>query len=208
MIGIIDYGVGNLKSVYNALNYLNIKTKFVKSSKDFKDCYGFILPGVGAFKHGVENLIKSGLYEEIVDVKNEGRAILGICLGMQLLFNRSEEGDKDTSGLNFIEGDIVKLKGDIKIPHIGWNSLYFNKSNLKQDIFSGIKEEAYVYFVHSYMASVGEENVIAYTSYGENKIPAIVTKDNLIGMQFHPEKSGEVGLKFLKSFSGFAKNRV
>lgn len=209
MITIIDYGMGNLKSVYNALNHLSIPCKVSKNVNEIKNANGIILPGVGAFPDAIRILRERELDIAIKKRCNEGIPFLGICLGMQLLFDKSYEG-KECCGLGLISGEIVKLQGDIKIPHISWNNLEFNKNhtifNSSKNILNGINEGDFVYYVHSYYGKVEhKESLIAYSIYGENKIAGIVGKDNVFGMQFHPEKSGDVGLRIIKNFGEMVK---
>ena len=203
MITIIDYGIGNLKSVYNALGYLNIDCEITNNREKIEKAGKIILPGVGAFKDAMKNLEVRGLDKLIVKKAEEGIPILGICLGMQLLFDKSYEGG-EFEGLSLIEGEIKKLdnnileKEKVKIPHIGWNNLRIKKVS---PILKGINENEFVYFVHSYYGAVkNEEDLISETIYGTNKIAAVVGNNNVFGTQFHPEKSGEVGLKILKNF--------
>jgi len=198
MISIIDYGMGNLKSVYNAFKFLGIESKVTRDYKEIKASKGIVLPGVGAFPDAMKNLKEYNLDQIILEEVDKGKPMLGICLGMQLLFSKGYEGE-ECEGLNIIQGEIKKLKeGNVKIPHIGWNSLELNRQD---KIMQGLPSENYVYFVHSFQGEdLKDENLIAYSNYGENKIPAIVNKDKVYGAQFHPEKSGEVGLKILKNF--------
>jgi imidazole glycerol-phosphate synthase subunit HisH len=196
MIGIVDYGVGNLNSVQNALNSMNIKSIISSSAEEISKCRSIIVPGVGAFPDAMENMKNSGLDKVIKAAAKKGKPILGICLGMQLFFEESDEVEK-CQGLGLLKGNITKLEGSIKIPHMGWNSLSFETPS---PLLSGIEENQYVYFVHSYYAVKCEEGIVnAYSMY-EKKIPAIVSKGNIFGMQFHPEKSGEFGQKLLKNF--------
>jgi glutamine amidotransferase len=198
MIAIVDYGVGNLKSVQNALNTLNIPSVISSDKEEIANSRSIIVPGVGAFPDAMKNLRDMGLDVVIKRAAKEGKPILGICLGMQLFFEQSEEIEK-CEGLGLLKGNIVKLEGSIKIPHMGWNDLIFETNS---PLVAGLVENSYVYFVHSYYAQVGEENIVnAYSMY-EKKIPAIVSKGNIFGLQFHPEKSGEAGMKLLKNFGG------
>jgi glutamine amidotransferase len=200
MIAIVDYGVGNLKSVQNALKSMNIPSKISSDKEEIANSRSIIVPGVGAFPDAMKNLENKGLDIVIKAAAKEGKPILGICLGMQLFFESSEEIEK-CQGLSLLKGNIRKLEGSIKIPHMGWNSLSFENYN---PLLDGVGEASYVYFVHSYYAEIHEENIInAYSTY-EKKIPAIVSKGNIFGMQFHPEKSGEAGMKLLKNFGGMA----
>ncbi|MDO5516439.1 MAG: imidazole glycerol phosphate synthase subunit HisH [Clostridium sp.] len=206
MIVIIDYGMGNLKSVNNALNHLGFENKISDNALEIRKADGLILPGVGAFPDAMETIEKKGLDKIIKQEVKNGKPLLGICLGMQLLFEKSYEG-VEKEGLGLIKGKIVKMhenKDDnIKIPHIGWNDLVYNKQDR---ILENIKEGSFVYYVHSYYAEgYGDENLIAYSQYGENKIPGLVRNKNVIGAQFHPEKSGECGLQMLRNFGELIK---
>ncbi|NME81972.1 imidazole glycerol phosphate synthase subunit HisH [Clostridium sp. SM-530-WT-3G] len=206
MIVIIDYGMGNLKSVSNALNHLNIENKISDDINEIRNADGLILPGVGAFPDAMETIEEKGLDKVIKEEVQKGKPLLGICLGMQLLFEKSYEG-VEKNGLGLIKGNIVKMNEDkennIKIPHIGWNNLVYNK---KHSIINNIEEGKFVYYVHSYYAqSYNDEDLIAYSEYGDNKIPGLVSHNNVIGAQFHPEKSGEYGLRMLKNFGELIK---
>lgn len=195
MISIIDYGAGNLLSVKKALDFLNIPSVVTSKKEDIKKSSAIILPGVGAFPDAMESLHKSGLVETI---KEQARLkpFLGICLGMQLLFQKSFEF-KECEGLGLIDGEVEKIVAEgLKIPHMGWNDL---KIQNNCPLLGGINEGDYVYFVHSFKAQTDDKNINAYTIYGE-KIPALVSNGNIYGAQFHPEKSSEVGLKILKNF--------
>ena len=200
MITIIDYGMGNLKSVYNALKKVNFDCQISSEVTDIE----LILPGVGAFKDAMDNLQNLDLILPIRKKVNDGCPLLGICLGMQMLFDEGYECEL-RKGLGFIEGKIklMNSKENLKIPHIGWNRLEFNREN---KILNNINKESFVYYVHSFMATeMIDENLIAYSKYGDINIPGIVNKGNVYGMQFHPEKSGEVGLKILKNFGVLSK---
>ncbi|MCB2300970.1 imidazole glycerol phosphate synthase subunit HisH [Clostridium tagluense] len=198
MIAIVDYGVGNLKSVQNALKAINIPSIISSDKEEIAKSRSIIVPGVGAFPDAMKNLRDKGLDVVIKRAAEAGKPILGICLGMQLFFEESEEIERCT-GLGLFKGTVKKLEGSIKIPHMGWNDLSFESYTA---LLEGVVEHSYVYFVHSYYAQVGEDNIVnAYTMY-EKKIPAIVSKGNIFGLQFHPEKSGEAGMKLLKNFGG------
>ncbi|WP_294377309.1 imidazole glycerol phosphate synthase subunit HisH [uncultured Clostridium sp.] len=206
MIVIIDYGMGNLKSVRNALNYLNIENKISKDPEEIQKADALILPGVGAFPDAMETIENLGLDKVIREETQKGKYLLGICLGMQMLFEKGYEG-LEKNGLGLLKGSIVKMKEDrsknIKIPHIGWNNLKYNKED---EIFKDIDEGQYVYYVHSYFAQgYDDKDLVAYSEYGENKIPGLVRNKNIIGAQFHPEKSGSVGLNILKNFGELIK---
>ena len=199
MIGIIDYGRGNLHSVENALNYIGADCIASSDKKVLDRCDKLILPGVGAFRDAMESLQRADM---VSYVKENKRPILGICLGMQLLFDRSYEfGECD--GLSLIEGEVVKLEAyqndrKYKIPHMGWNSLEIREN---QPLFKGIESGVYTYFVHSYKCVPKNESDIASTTYYGEEICASVRSGNVFGTQFHPEKSGEkTGLVMLKNF--------
>lgn len=195
MISIIDYGMGNLRSVEKALQSLGFETIITSSEKEIKNSKGIILPGVGAFPKAMENLKKNNLDEILKEEVKSGKPLIGICLGMQLLFDSSDEVTF-TKGLGFIEGHVKKFEISEKIPHMGWNDL---KYNVPTPMLKGIKEGEFVYFVHSFYADMKDKNINAYTEY-EIKVPAVVSNDNVIGFQFHPEKSGNVGLRMLSNF--------
>ena len=204
MIAIIDYGMGNLKSVKNALDFLGIPSIITKNKEVIKASKAIILPGVGAFKQAMDNLKNDNLDIFIRDLAKDGKIILGICLGMQILFEEGFEGER-CRGLVRMKGNIrkIKPKEKVKIPHMGWNKIFINNND---DVISGIYGDNFLYYVHSFMAcDYNEENLIAYSDYGGVKIPGIVKRDNIIGMQFHPEKSGEVGLNLLKKFGEMIK---
>ncbi|MTI70596.1 MAG: imidazole glycerol phosphate synthase subunit HisH [Firmicutes bacterium] len=200
MIAIIDYGVGNLESVYKALESLGFESKITRNIDDINKSDAIILPGVGAFKDAIENLRNMNLVNPLMKNIKKGKPLLGICLGMQLLYEESLEDGK-WKGLGFFKGSVVKFKGDVKIPHMGWNNLNVLK---KDNITKYINENDYVYFVHSYYAKGEYNDLIATTDYKVD-VPAIVRKGNVIGMQFHPEKSGKVGLSLLKAFGEMIK---
>lgn len=207
MITVIDYGMGNLKSVENALEYLNIDYKISKNIKDIKKATALILPGVGGFPNAIKNLREKELDLVIKERCKNGVPLLGICLGMQLLFDKSYEGG-ELKGLSLIEGEVLKLRGDIKVPHIAWNSLEFNElSNYKENpLLKGINKRDFVYYVHSFYGKVKDnKDLIAYSNYGENKVAGMVQRGNVFGTQFHPEKSGEVGLRIIKNFGEMIK---
>lgn len=197
MIAIIDYDAGNLKNVSTALNDIGLENIITREKKHLDNATAIILPGVGAFGNAVANLNKYGLVHTIDMNVRKGKPLLGICLGMQLLFGQSFE-DGHYCGLAYIPGDIIKFSDpNIKIPHMGWNNLILNK---EMPITQGLGNEDYVYYVHSYYAKPADFNdVVAYSDYSV-KVPGIVQRDNVIGMQFHPEKSSQVGLQLLQNF--------
>lgn len=198
MISIIDYGAGNLHSVRNALDFLNAENIVSDNSEEILAADKIILPGVGAFGDAMYALENKNLVSVIKKAVEKGKPILGICLGMQLFFEKSEESP-GVAGLGILKGEFLKIpkKPGIKIPHIGWNSLELPKSSR---ILKDLGSEPYVYFVHSYYLNPGNtQDVSAYTEYGE-KIAVAAEKDNIFLTQFHPEKSGDTGLKILKNF--------
>ena len=197
MTTIIDYGAGNLFSVSNALNYLGCENRISSDKKDIISADRLILPGVGAFGDAIE-MLKSAELVDIIKQEAVKKPFLGICLGMQLLFDEGYEFGIH-NGLGLIPG-VVKLmrpENDLAIPQMGWNSLEYNNPC---SLLNGISEGEYVYFVHSYAAVCPDDYVSAYTDYG-GKVTALVNSGTVYGAQFHPEKSGETGLKILKNFS-------
>ena len=196
MIAIIDYGVGNLRSVQKAFEFLGHSVVISSDPKEISDSDAIVLPGVGAFPDAMESLKDKGLDIALVQAENDGKPILGICLGMQLLFDKGYE-IRECDGLGFIKGSIRKLQSDVKIPHMGWNDI--RKDN-DCALLKGIEEGSYVYFVHSFHAELKDEsNLNASTIYG-GKVPAIVSKNNVFGIQFHPEKSSRAGFRLLRNF--------
>lgn len=196
MVAIIDYGAGNLQSVKNAFDFLGVDSVVTSESKEILNADKVVLPGVGAFGDAMEALSKSGLDEVVREVCRLKKPILGICLGEQLLFEESEESP-GVKGLGILKGRIVRIPDcGQKIPHIGWNSLELVKGS---KILQGIGEEPYVYFVHSYYLEAEEDVASAYTEYG-GKLAVAVEKENIFATQFHPEKSGETGMKILRNF--------
>ena len=192
---IVDYGLGNLGSVSRGFARAGINTKISRDLDEIKNADSLILPGVGAFRDAINALNNLELVDPIKDFVKSGKYMVGICLGMQLLYEKSfEYGEYD--GLGLIEGNVQFLDIDLKVPHMGWNKLKFEKYD---EILKYIKEDSYVYFVHSYYANSSNEELVAYAEY-EKKIPSIVRKDNVYGLQFHPEKSGEVGQNILKAY--------
>ena len=200
MIAIIDYGVGNLFSLSSSFAFIGQNAVVTGNPDVIRSADRLILPGVGAFEDAAKKLRESGLDRVILDEVAKGKPLLGICLGMQLLFEKSfEYGEYE--GLGLIRGAVRPIRDvipkDLKVPHIGWNSLSFGAE--KHALFRYLKEGDYVYFVHSYYATECEESVIASTDYG-SPLTAAVANGNVMGTQFHPEKSGEVGLAILRAF--------
>ena len=209
MIAVIDYGVGNLFSLLSSLNYVGLDTKLTNNIEEIKNAKGIILPGVGAFRDAIGNLEKYRLKEILINEAKNGKPFLGICLGMQMLFEKSYEYG-EYEGLGLINGTVEEIKkyipenSDLKIPHMGWNSLIINDSFKDDKILKDVNDNEYVYYVHSYFAKTDMKNIVAYSEYG-TKIPGIVKNENVYGMQFHPEKSGDTGLKLLKNWGELVK---
>ena len=200
MIAVIDYDAGNLKSVEKALVSIGEQVVVSRNHEEILSADKVILPGVGAFGDAMGKLKEYGLVDTIHEVVDRQKPFLGICLGLQLLFERSDESD-GVSGLGILPGEILRIPDvpGIKIPHIGWNSL-----DIAPDarLFTGLTSNPYVYFVHSYYLKAADESIVAATTeYGGTLIHASVQKDNIYACQFHPEKSGSVGLQILKNFA-------
>ena len=202
MIAVIDYDAGNIRSVEKALISLGEQVHITGDAEEILSADKVILPGVGAFGDAMKSLRARGLEEPIRAFIASGKPFLGICLGLQLLFESSEESP-GVAGLGLLKGKILRLPAEsgLKIPHIGWNSLTIRKPG---GLFAGVEGEPYVYFVHSYYLQAEEDVVAATAEYGAT-IHAAVQKDNLLACQFHPEKSGEVGLRLLRNFKAMAE---
>ena len=199
MIAIIDYGVGNLFSLKSSLDMIGAESVITNDKETIKKADKIILPGVGAFRDARKKLSEDGLDKLIIEEVKNGKPIMGICLGMQMLFERSYEyGEHE--GLGLLRGEVVSMKGYIpdglKIPHIGWNALDITREH---KLLRYVKNGDCVYFVHSYFASGCADSLLASAEYGK-PLTAAVAKDNVMGCQFHPEKSGEVGMKILRAF--------
>ena len=201
MIAVIDYGAGNLFSVCNALTYLNIAHTVTKDAGALDRADAIILPGVGAFPAAMESLRATGLVETI-KANAQKKPLLGICLGMQMLFDRSDENG-DCDGLGLIAGEVHRIPSpNVIIPHMGWNELVITQDS---PMLKDIETPVYTYFVHSYQAFCDDKNIIAYCDY-DGKVPALVTDGKYVfGSQYHPEKSGEKGLQMLRNFEELAK---
>lgn len=199
MIAIIDYGIGNLFSVVSSFKYIGADAVVTSDPETIKKADRILLPGVGAFEDAARKLRETGLDKVLLEEAKAGKPIMGICLGMQMLFEKSYEYGEH-KGLGLLKGSVVPMQGvidsSLQIPHIGYNSLIFKKNH---PLLKYIKEGDFVYFVHSYYAVDCEDSLIAYSEYDKD-ITAIVGKDNIMGCQFHPEKSGEVGLNILRAF--------
>ena len=199
MIAIIDYGAGNLQSVKKAFDFIGAESVITNDPKVILSADKILLPGVGSFGDAMDSMQKNGLVETVKECALSGKPFLGICLGLQLLFEESEESP-GVNGLGIFKGKIKKFSSDmgLKIPHIGWNSLEIKQ---KDTLFKNIPENAYVYFVHSYYLHAEDENDIAtVTNYGID-FHSAVGKNNIFATQFHPEKSGDVGLQILRNFA-------
>ncbi len=198
MVVIIDYGLGNLGTILSKLKRFEVEAIISSKPKEILAASKLILPGVGNFAQGMENLKKSGLIPVLEEkVLNQKTPILGICLGMQLLTNFSEEGN--VPGLGWIDGETKRFnfpKADLRIPHVGWDSIKILKNDL---LFKEVPKDSYFYFTHSYFVNSAKNNILAETDYG-SKFASIIKKDNIIGVQFHPEKSHRHGLKLIKNF--------
>ena len=200
MIAIVAYGVGNLFSLQRSLHAVGAEVVVTAEEEELRRADKILLPGVGAFEDAARKLRESGLAEPVCKLAGEGKPLLGICLGMQLLFDRSfEYGEHE--GLGLIHGSVRPISdaipASLKIPHTGWNALHFTKES---PLFSGIREGDCVYYVHSYYAADCGESVIATSEYGA-ELTAAVQRGNIFGCQFHPEKSGSVGLSILRAFA-------
>lgn len=202
MLAIIDYGVGNLRSVQKGLEKVGQQAKIVTSPDEIRQADGVVLPGVGAFADAMKSLEERGLIPVIKEVVQAGKPFMGICLGMQLLFEGSEEGEA-VEGLGLLKGWVRRIPPGLKVPHMGWNQLELVHPS---PILKGIPEGTAFYFVHSYYVDPEEEEVVtARTEYGL-KFTSIVSKGNVFGIQFHPEKSSTLGLEILKNFGELISN--
>lgn len=201
-IGIIDYGAGNIQSVINAFDFIGKKAVLISKADEIFTCDRVVLPGVGAFSHAMTRLKERGFDTSIREFVASKRPFLGICLGMQLLFDKSYEFGK-CAGLGLISGDVVKFdesRIDLKIPHVGWNSMKFHQ---KTPINFNLNQSEYFYFVHSFHAVCDDKFVLATSEYGYEFVSA-VAYENVYGFQPHPEKSHDVGLKVIKNFTEIA----
>lgn len=197
MIAIIDYGMGNLRSVQKALEFVGQEAVVTDDIKEMERADKLVLPGVGAFGDAIYTIREKGIDKVIYDGVSKDKPFLGICLGMQMVFDKSYEYG-EYEGLGLIAGEIKLLPDNVKKPHIGWNNLNIK---MKAPLFENVGESPYVYFVHSYYLETDAPVVSATTDYGK-EIQVAVQKDNIFALQFHPEKSGDVGLEILKSFGG------
>ncbi|TYR80084.1 imidazole glycerol phosphate synthase subunit HisH [Priestia megaterium] len=208
MIGIIDYGMGNLYSVSKALERLNYQYFISADPNELRQAKGYILPGVGSFKDAMAQLNETNLTTFIKEEIRQGKPLLGICLGMQLLFDESEENGR-TKGLELLRGRVERIPGITasgevyKVPHMGWNLLSYHQSSpLLREV-----EEGHVYFVHSYYVKTDDQDVLLATSSYDVKVPAVVGKGHVFGTQFHPEKSSALGMNILRNYAKFVEER-
>ncbi len=206
MIGIIDYDAGNIKSVEKALDYLGEKSMVTRDPQELLAADKVILPGVGSFGDAMENLKKYGLVPVIKKIVEEQIPFLGICLGLQLLFESSEESP-GVEGLGILKGKVLRIPAekDLKIPHMGWNSLHLQNQGR---LFAGIPQETYVYFVHSYYLQAEDPSIVKATTWYGTQIHASVEQGNVFACQFHPEKSSHWGLKILENFARLDRRDV
>jgi len=197
MITIIDYAINNLRSVEKAFLSMDIPVRVSDNPETIRAAAKLVLPGVGAFADAIQNLKAKKLWEPIIERVNAGTPLLGLCLGLQLLFSESEEFGRHV-GFNLIPGKVKRLPANLKVPHIGWNQLHLKR---RDPLLEGISEDAFVYFVHSYYAEpVEPEDILATTDYGI-EFAAIARRGNVWATQFHPEKSQTVGLRILRNFA-------
>jgi len=201
MLAIIDYGMGNLRSVEKGFLKVGVDAKVVNDPRSVDDAEAVVLPGVGAFRDCMRNLDRMKLIEPILKSVRDGKPYLGICLGLQMLFTESEEFG-DYKGLDVLKGKVIRFQVDLKVPHMGWNTVKLLKN---PPIFDGINDESYFYFVHSYYVAPDDAGITAGTTDYGMTFTSMVWKDNIIATQFHPEKSQETGLKILKNFGDFVK---
>ncbi len=203
MIAVIDYGAGNLQSVVKALRFIGCDCMITNNKQELLSANGAILPGVGSFGDAMDCMSRSGAADGVLSFVKTGKPLLGICLGLQLLFDSSEESP-NARGLGLLKGSIRKIPdndGTLKIPHMGWNSLELCR---RDGIFQGLPDDPYVYFVHSYYLTAEDESIVsAKTQYGTS-IDAAVAFENIYATQFHPEKSGKLGLQILRNFAAIA----
>ncbi|HYA12264.1 MAG TPA: imidazole glycerol phosphate synthase subunit HisH [Thermodesulfovibrionales bacterium] len=201
MIAIIDYGMGNLRSVEKGFLKVGVDARVVTTPQAVEGAQAVVLPGVGAFRDCMRNIERMSLIESVVRSIRKGKPYLGICLGLQVLFTESEEFGI-YKGLDILKGKVVRFQVDLKVPHMGWNNVKILRS---PPIFDGIQDDSFFYFVHSYYVVPDDNNVIAATSDYGVTFTSMVWKDNIFATQFHPEKSQETGLRILKNFGDFVR---
>ncbi|HGJ66848.1 TPA: imidazole glycerol phosphate synthase subunit HisH [bacterium] len=205
MIAVIDYGMGNLRSVQAGLNSVNQESFITDDPKKVIEADGVVLPGVGAFADAIKRLNDTGLGEAFRKAVELGKPCIGICLGLQLLFSESEEGGL-YKGLDIVKGRVIRFTNQLKVPHMGWNQLNIRQKD--SPLFRDIPEGTYVYFVHSYFVVPDDSSVIASTTNYGIDFTSVITKDNLFGTQFHPEKSQNLGLQILRNFGSLVKGEI
>lgn len=202
-VALLDYGLGNILCIQRAFEYCGANVTVLSKAQSLQNFTHIVLPGVGAFHSGMNNLASIGYIELINRVVEQGKPLMGICLGMQLLFKSSTERGY-LQGLSILPGKIIQIpeynqkNRRVKLPHIGWNKL--SVLNHKSSVISGLGENEYVYFDHTYYANISNSNLLAVTEHEEIHLPALVQKNKIVGCQFHPEKSGKVGLKIIQNF--------
>lgn len=202
MVAIVDYGMGNLRSVEKGFLRVGVDAKIVSDTKSIDDANAVVLPGVGAFKDCMRNLTDANLTGALVRAIQKGKPFLGICLGLQVLFSESEEFGI-CKGLDVFRGRVVRFsEGELKVPHMGWNNVRIVR---RPPILDGIPDESYFYFVHSFYVAPQDKGIVATTTEYGSEFTSMVWKDNIFATQFHPEKSQELGLKILKGFGEFVK---
>jgi glutamine amidotransferase len=201
MIAIVDYGMGNLRSVEKGFLKVGVDAKVITDSKAVDNADAVVLPGVGAFRDCMKNLEEMSLTEPILRSIQKGKPYLGICLGLQVLFTESEEFGIH-KGFDILKGKVVRFQINLKVPHMGWNNA---KIQRRPPIFDGIQDEAFFYFVHSYYVVPDDNNIVATTTDYGITFASMVWKENIFATQFHPEKSQETGLRILKNFGDFVR---
>lgn len=202
MIAIVDYGMGNLRSVEKGFHKIGIDARITRNPMLIEDARGIVLPGVGAFRDCMRNLVEASLIDSIIRVIEKGKPYLGICLGLQILFTESEEFGF-TKGLNLLKGKVVRFRfdqEDLKIPHMGWNNIKIKK---RPPLLDGIEDNSFFYFVHSYYVVPEDREIIATTTDYGLEFTSMIWKDHIFATQFHPEKSQSNGLRILKAFGEF-----
>ena len=197
MIAILDYGMGNLRSIQKAFEHIGVEAEVTSDQDRISKAGAVVLPGVGAFGDAMANLRRLSLIEPLNRAVAEGKPILGICLGLELLFTHSEERGR-YEGLNVLEGEVKRFCISARVPHVGWNQIHIQRGS---QLLSGIEDGSFAYFVHSYYVEPKDAYIVLATTDYEMEFPSVVGKDNIYGIQFHPEKSQEVGLRILENFA-------